>query len=760
MQYRFIAFTLILCAAISCKKPVEVPEIPAIIPIPVSQTLQEGSFTLSNATNLRYDDRFEIAATFLDNYLFEGSRIKLSSRKSKNNFIEFVYDGNIRNLEGYQLIVAPRNITIKASNDRGAFYAVQTLRQLLDPQFENPNKIKTYVDIQAITITDAPVFAYRGMHLDVSRHLFPVSFIKEYIDNLAMLKLNTFHWHLTDDQGWRIEIKAFPKLQEIAAFREQTLLGHYNDYPQDFDCTPYGGFYTQAEIKEIVAYATARHIEVIPEIEMPGHATAAIAAYPELGCTGNVTNVATTWGVFEDVYCPNDQTFEFLETVIEEVAALFPGKYIHIGGDEVPKAQWKKCAHCQKLISDKKLKDVNGLEQYFVKRMACFINNQGKQVIGWDEILNDNLPANTTIMSWRSDDIAVQAAKMGYQVIRTPQSHTYFDYYQHDGDDEPLAIGGYLPLEKVYQFNVIPKGLNKQDAKNIIGAQANLWTEYITTPEQVEYMLFPRILALSEVLWSQEKLRNYSDFTDRVAHMHEKLNQKGINYANHLYTINGKVKNGKEGVTYAMSNSNKNIDIRYTTDGNQPDITSMLYKKPIPISKSVTLHALSFKDSLVIGKPFIQDINLHKAVGAAINLNVGPNEAYKGSGITSLINGISGSDKRYGDAEWLGFWGSDVIIDLDLKKSEKLSTITTRFNNGRGQWIYAPRLIQVFYDNETTYQTINIPESTDYLVPITIPVNRNARHIKIKVFNYGTIPASMQGAGNAAWTFIDEIKVN
>jgi len=762
MRYTLLALIFILVTVTSCKKPVETLEIPAIIPVPLTQELAAGSFTLSNATYLTYDERFEIAGSFLESYLSQGSRIRLSSRQSKNNFIKFIYDDRITNPEGYALEVTPRGITIKASDDRGAFYAVQTLRQLLDEHFENPNVITTYATIQAITITDAPRFAYRGMHLDVSRHLFPVSFIKEYIDHLAMLKMNSFHWHLTDDQGWRIEIKAFPKLQEIAAFREQTLVGHYNDEPKEYDCAPYGGYYTQEDVKEIVAYAAARHVEVIPEIEMPGHATAAIAAYPELGCTGNEINVATTWGVFENVFCPNEKTFLFLETVLTEVAALFPGNYIHLGGDEVPKKQWKDCAHCQQLIKDNNLKNEDGLQNFFMNRMICFANNLGKEVIGWDEIYNKNLESNVTIMNWRGEETAVRAAQNGHKVIMSPMSHAYFDYYQHDGEDEPLAIGGMLPLEKVYKFKPVPEQLNEQDRKNIIGVQGNLWTEYMKTPKQVEYMLFPRVLAMSEVAWSQDSLKNYNSFVNRVTQMNQRLQQQGVQYANHIYTIKGSMQRSKNLLSFKLKNNAPDKEIRYTTDGTLPTIKAALYTKAIPITKSTNIQALVFKDSVPAGALYSKKIDMHKAVDATIKLSVGPNEAYNanGAGPYALINGISGSDKRYGDSEWLGFWGSDIFIELSLKKSNALKTIDMRFFNAHGQWVYAPAVLQVFYDNEANYKTITIPASDELITTVTIPVNRNANTVKIKVFNYGNIPAGKQGAGNAAWTFIDEIKVN
>ncbi|MDP5092104.1 MAG: beta-N-acetylhexosaminidase, partial [Polaribacter sp.] len=409
-------------------------------------------------------------------------------------------------------------IKISAKSSKGAFYAVQSLLQLLPPKTTSKS-----IAIQCLEIKDEPKFVYRGMHLDVSRHFFSVDFIKKYLDLMAMLKMNTFHWHLTDDQGWRIEIKKYPKLQEIAAFRKETLIGHFSDEPQQFDGKKYGGFYTQEQIKEIVSYASERQITVIPEIEMPGHSQAAIAAYPELGCTGKQIEVATKWGVFEDIYCTNENTFKFLEDVIDEVIPLFPGKYIHIGGDEAPKTQWKNCIHCQNLIKKEGLKDEHELQSYFITRMEKYINSKGKLIIGWDEILEGGLAPNATVMSWRGIQGAIDAAKQKHTVVLTPNSHCYFDYYQSDNEAEPLAIGGFLPLEKVYDFNPIPDELSTDESKFVLGVQGNVWTEYLSTPEKVEYMVFPRAIALAEVVWSSSENKNYTDFIHRLEFFNKRL---------------------------------------------------------------------------------------------------------------------------------------------------------------------------------------------------------------------------------------------
>ena len=396
MHYKKTLLILVFISFLfNCKNEEKISSEVLIIPQPSEQTINKGSFILNDSTGIQYDDAFKISAEFLKTYIEEGGNLRLQ----ENNTISFIKDDSLTN-EGYILEVLPKNIKIKAKTDQGAFYAAQSLRQLLPPEFENGTFQDEEVIIPCTTIKDEPEFTYRGMHLDVGRHMFSVDFIKKYIDALAMLKMNTFHWHLTEDQGWRIEIKKYPKLQEIAAFRNETLVGHYSDQPHKFDGKTYGGFYTQEEVKDVVAYAKSRFVTVIPEIELPGHAQAAIAAYPELGCTGEQVEVVTKWGVYEEIYCPKEETFTFLENVLDEVLALFPSKYIHIGGDEAPKTRWKNCDHCQALIKKEGLKDEHELQSYFISRIEAYLNSKGRQIIGWDEILEGGLAPNATVMSW------------------------------------------------------------------------------------------------------------------------------------------------------------------------------------------------------------------------------------------------------------------------------------------------------------------------------------------------------------------------
>jgi len=510
-----------------------------IIPVPDKQVFLDGFFIIDSSTSINYPDQFKNSINFFRTFLNQGKNkfLFLKDSNTTSNFMHFLLDENLSNDEGYKIEIRQNGITITSKDNKGAFYAIQTLRQLIPASFEDKTYPNKEIRIKCQIIEDSPRFKYRGMHLDVGRHLFSVEFIKKYIDALAMLKFNTFHWHLTEDQGWRIEIKKYPKLNTIAAYRDSTLAGHYTDKPRKYNKIRYGGYYTQEQVKDIVNYALEREITIIPEIEMPGHSKAAIAAYPNLSCKEKSVNVATLWGVFEDIYCSKEETFKFLEDVIDEVVDLFPGKYIHIGGDEAPKTRWEKCKNCQSVIKRESLKDEHELQNYFISRMEKYINSKGKKIIGWDEILEGGLAPNATVMSWRGVSGGIKAANMKHDVIMTPNATCYLDHYQSKDKNEPLAIGGYTPLEEIYNYEPIPEELDSESSKYIIGAQGNVWTEYMSTSEYVEYMVFPRIFALSEVVWSKNK-SNFEEFTSRVISFFDRLDKLDINYSTHLEKIN------------------------------------------------------------------------------------------------------------------------------------------------------------------------------------------------------------------------------
>ena len=512
------------------------PRNPSVIPQPVQMEVGRGVFDLdadtrimlSNPTNLEVQQLTEswarpIRATSGFNLLLVDT-----PDDAPSNMITLRLSQDAPHpVEGYRLNVTSDAVTVEAKTPAGLFYGLQTLTQLLFGDHTSG------WSVPVVQIVDAPRFAYRGMHLDVGRHFFPVAFVKKYIDLLAMYKMNKFHWHLTEDQGWRIEIKKYPKLTEIGAYRQETVMGknfERFDRPYVGDGKPHGGFYTQDEVREVVAYARARYIDVIPEIEMPGHATAALAAYPEFACTDGPFDVPTTWGIFEDVFCPKEETFQFLEDVLTEVIALFPSQYIHIGGDEVPKVRWQESEVAQEVISREGLADEDELQSYFIKRIESFLQAQGRRLIGWDEILEGGLAPDATVMSWRGMEGGIEAARQGHDVIMTPTSHCYFDYYQADPEQEPLAIRGLTPLEKVYSFEPVPEMLSAEDAEHILGAQGNVWTEYMATTDYVEYMVFPRMLALSEVVWSPPDLRNWEGFVQRLPDHLRHLDALGVNY--------------------------------------------------------------------------------------------------------------------------------------------------------------------------------------------------------------------------------------
>jgi hexosaminidase len=735
-----------------------------IIPAPNELVVGDGYFKIPrDLMIINAPENFKSATTLLHKYLGSLGAVGFSSSRPEEtaSFI-FKQNNSITN-EGYILTISEENISISASTPTGAFYAVQSLRQLLPLAIENTeNAFIENIKIPTLIIKDEPRFKYRGMHLDVSRHFFPVEFIKEYIDHLAMLKMNTFHWHLTDDQGWRIEIKQYPELTTKGAYREETLIGHYNDTPQLFDGKRYGGFYTQEEVKEIVSYATARHVTVIPEIEMPGHAQAAIHAYPELGCTGEQIPVATQWGVFSTIFCPKEETFTFLKNVLDEVIPLFPGEYIHIGGDEAPKEQWKKCNHCQKLIADKGLKDQHGLQSYFIKEIETYINGKGKKMIGWDEILEGGLAPNATVMSWRGTQGAVDAANQGHDVILTPTSHAYFDYYQATYEDEPTAIGGYLPLKKVYSFNPIPKKLQgTKAAKHVLGAQGNIWTEYLSTEDQVEYMAFPRMLAMAEVAWSgptQNLEEDYTNFLIRLEPFLERLDALDINYANHLYDLEGSVVKTESEVFYQLTTPTNGKVIKYTINNGD----EQLYHQPIKISEDAIINGHVYKDELAVGRKFTNTIRYHKAIKAKVEINVEPHPSYNAGGKQSLINGVTGSNTRFGDKEWLGFWGDDLEITITFPEPTKMSKISTRFYNANGQWLYAPIKWEalIILESDAVLSNKQMINSDEQLVFAEIKLDTKTyltKQLILKIPSYGTIPDGLQGAGNKAWTFIDEI---
>lgn len=535
-----ILFSLAAIALTACSQ-VEVPARYEVVPLPQVITLTEAApFKLDRHCVIAYQNDAEGLmsrnAEFLAEYISQSTGHALTLKQLEgteqggSHAITLTLDASIPNDEGYRLTTDAQGVRLCARTPRGIFYGIQTLRKSMPASAQGATIL-----LPSGQVEDQPRFAYRGMHLDVCRHFFPLSFVKKYIDLLALHNMNTLHWHLTDDQGWRLEIKKYPRLTEVGSQRSRTVIGRNSG---EYDETPHGGFYTQEEAREIVRYAQERHITVIPEVEMPGHALAALAAYPEFGCTGGPYEVCPLWGVFDDVFCiGNDQAMQFLEDVLAEVIDIFPSRYIHIGGDEAPRTRWQHCPKCQariraeKLKADAKHSAEDRLQSYCMTRIERFLNERGRQIIGWDEILEGDVAPNATVMSWRGSAGGIQAAQMGHDVIMTPNDYCYFDYYQtKERDNEPLAIGGYVPLEKVYSLEPTAQ-LTAEQARHIVGAQANLWTEYIATPEHVEYMVLPRMAALCEVQWSAPEKKSYDDFRNRLTRLVDIYQRDSLNYS-------------------------------------------------------------------------------------------------------------------------------------------------------------------------------------------------------------------------------------
>ena len=525
----------------STDSPAEVGHVSAnqngmnLVPLPAKMKIKPGQFVIRPNTSiaLSIDNQEMRNAVAVFNDLLNraaGFRLPITIFLAPKNVILCKITHTISSIEGYKLSVQKDSITLEAKTPNGIFYGMQTLRQMLPPQVEQQNLSNTVWILPCAEIEDEPRFVYRGLMLDVCRHFMPKSFIMKFIDMLAYHKMNIFHWRLTDDQGWRIEIKKYPRLTQIGAFRNRTLKGHYVSSGRRWDNVRYGGYYTQDEINEVIAYAKERFVTIIPEIEIPGHAVAALASYPALSCTGGPFEVEGSWGIFTDIYCPKEETFEFLENVLREVIDIFPSQYIHIGGDEAPILRWQECAHCQALIKREGLKGERELQSYFIKRIGRFVESRGRKIIGWDEILEGELPSNATVMSWRGEAGGVHAAKQGHSVIMTPNTYAYLDYYQADPKTQPLAIGGFLPLKKVYKYNPIPSSLNVTEAKYILGIQGNIWTEYILDSKQVEYMALPRGAGIAEIGWSPESKRNYVDFKRRMIQQFKRYDGIGWNY--------------------------------------------------------------------------------------------------------------------------------------------------------------------------------------------------------------------------------------
>ena len=685
--------------------------------------------------------------------------------------IRFVTDESLP-AEGYELNVDGEGIEVRASQFPGFLYALQSLEQLLPAAVYGTEPAPDAAwEVPCVKIADAPRFAYRGMHLDVARHFFSVDEVKRYIDVMAIHKLNTLHWHLTDDQGWRIEIKRYPELTAVGSIRKATVVRkEWGTY----DGTPYGGFYTQDEIRDVVKYAADRGVTVSPDIDLPGHMLAALTAYPELGCTGGPYEVWGRWGVADDVLCPGrEKTFEFLEGVLTEVMELFPSEYIHIGGDECPKVRWEKCPRCQAKIRQLGLKDdgehtaEHYLQSYVTDRIGKFLAQHGRRIIGWDEILEGRAPSDAVVMSWRGSEGGIAAAKLGHDVIMTPNSHFYFDYYQSlDTDAEPFGIGGYIPMEQVYSYDPAFPELTPEQQKHILGVQANLWTEYVLSDEHLEYMLLPRLAALSEVQWCLPETKDWNRFIGSFR-MDEIYSQMGYEFAKHIFGVTASyaVDPEKGGVVMTLTTQG-GAPIRYTLDGSDPTASSPLYKAPVTIGESCTFKAAALREGMQT-PVYARKFDFNKATGRRIALNAAPTLKYTYGGASLLVDGYRGGPV-YSNGAWIGFLNEPLDVTIDMQGAKPYSAVTVESLVEKGEWVFPPSSVAVYLSDDgrefAEAALMSVPQETadspDGVKPFKVLFpETSARYLRVVARTVDPIPAWHGAAGQKAHMFVDEIIV-
>ena len=751
-----------------------------VVPYPNEVSLKSGIFDVRGA-DFHYDERFDeatqnIVKGFAEQLaLVTETTSDVSTGKSGDGFV-FILDPKMEK-EAYCLNINRNSVKVKASSLSGVNYAIQTIKQMLPVQIYGKDAATNAEwTLQCAKINDKPRFGYRGLHMDVSRHFFDIDVVKKHLDLMEIHKLNTLHWHLTDDQGWRLEIKQYPRLTEVGSIRKETLIGHAYGTGV-FDGTPYGeGFwYTQEQVREIIEYAAAKGITIIPEIDLPGHMLAALAAYPEYGCTGGPYDVWGMWGIADDVLCAgNEQAMVFLENILAEVADLFPSEYIHIGGDECPKVRWEKCPKCQAKIKelglegDEEFQAEHYLQSYVMARMTEFLGNKGKKIIGWDEILEGEVAENATIMSWRGVNGGIKAAQMGHDVIMTPNTFYYLDYYQSlDKENEPLAIGGYVPIEKCYSYEPFVEWMTAEQRAHILGVQANLWTEYIATADHLYYMLLPRMAALSEVQWCEAENKDWNRFVDSADDFCGIYDFLGYNYATHIFDTKGDVKvNPEKSCVEVHLKAQGGAPVRYTLDGTEPDENSPLYEAPVEIRQDCTLKAVSSRNgeaTRVYQKKFVY----HKAMGREIvNLTeTHPNYTY--SCPDMLTDGLRGSGP-YNSGEYAGWYNQpmEVVINMgDIPFSNvTLATLVFRYD-----YIFGPTYLSVLTsedgENFTELARKDYPivgKASDGNGNIEFSLDfpeTTAKYLKVVAGCLEALPEWHSGAGRPGFVFVDEIIV-
>lgn len=745
-----------------------------IIPKPLDVNCKgDASFLLKDGVAVIYPEnnrKMQDNAEFLVDYVEKQTGVKLTSHAGMpvDGAICLTLDLSDDNAEAYKLIVNDKRVCISGASEAGVFYGIQTLRKSL-PVAQDIN-----VNLSAVEIYDKPRFAYRGAMLDVARHFYTVDEVKTFIDMLALHNINRFHWHLTDDQGWRIEIKKYPKLMSVASERKETVAGRW--YSGIYDGKPYGGYYTQDELRDVIDYAAKRHITIIPEVDLPGHMQAALTAYPELGCTGGPYEVRTIWGVSQDVLCVgNDFTLQFVKDVLSEVADIFPSEYIHIGGDECPKVRWEKCPKCQERIkslglkSDAKHTKEQRLQSYMIQEAAKYLKEKGKRIIGWTEILEGGLVPDATLMSWIGESGGIEAAHQHHDVIMTPNTYLYFDYYQSKKvEDEPLAIGGYLPIEKTYNYEPMPKELTEEEQQYIKGVQANLWTEYIPVFSQVQYMVLPRLGAAAEVQWTDPSKKDYKDFLRRVPHLVAVYDCYGWNYATHVYDVNVDMKADTVNHVLNVQLSTMADDpIYYTLDGQDPTEKSLKYTKPFTIDQSVVLKTMAVHPDRT-SKISVDTIRFNKATLKPVVL-LQPNESrFSPDGPVVLVDGRNGNHS-FDTGAWLAVAGNDLEAVINMQAETILSSASVHVYVRKDAWLFDARgfSVSVSSDNKN-YKEVASQEykqmqesDSDGIIEHELSFDPcKATYVKIKVISEKSMPDWHWDAGKAPFLLVDEIILN
>lgn len=745
-----------------------------IIPKPLDVNCKgDASFLLKDGVAVIYPEnnrKMQDNAEFLVDYVERQTGVKLTSHAGMpvDGAICLTLDLSDDNAEAYKLIVNDKRVCISGASEAGVFYGIQTLRKSL-PVAQDIN-----VNLSAVEIYDKPRFAYRGAMLDVARHFYTVDEVKTFIDMLALHNINRFHWHLTDDQGWRIEIKKYPKLMSVASERKETVVGRW--YSGIYDGKPYGGYYTQDELRDVIDYAAKRHITIIPEVDLPGHMQAALTAYPELGCTGGPYEVRTIWGVSQDVLCVgNDFTLQFVKDVLSEVADIFPSEYIHIGGDECPKVRWEKCPKCQERIkslglkSDAKHTKEQRLQSYMIQEAAKYLKEKGKRIIGWTEILEGGLVPDATLMSWIGESGGIEAAHQHHDVIMTPNTYLYFDYYQSKKvEDEPLAIGGYLPIEKTYNYEPMPKELTEEEQQYIKGVQANLWTEYIPVFSQVQYMVLPRLGAAAEVQWTDPSKKDYKDFLRRVPHLVAVYDCYGWNCATHVYDVNVDMK--ADTVNHVLNvqlSTMANDPIYYTLDGQDPTEKSLKYTKPFTIDQSVVLKTMAVHPDRT-SKISVDTIRFNKATLKPVVL-LQPNESrFSPDGPVVLVDGRNGNHS-FDTGAWLAVAGNDLEAVINMQAETILSSASVHVYVRKDAWLFDARgfSVSVSSDNKN-YKEVASQEykqmqesDSDGIIEHELSFDPcKATYVKIKVISEKSMPDWHWDAGKAPFLLVDEIILN